>query len=198
MARKTKTVIGDVAPDQDRRRSARVRQKEHSIRQQQDNAQADELQKQRRDIHHKALQIALPDADQDSRLLRLPAELRNRIYSLALVQESHIEIKYFTLKPASRRSAPKKASKLGYSPSPPGFLQVSQEVRTEATKIYYGANAFFSRLQCALRVWLWAIGECQRTLLRDIRGFDTTWAADYAWESLVDIESVEGGLMGRV
>lgn len=148
-------------------------------------------------MHHKALQIALLDADQDSRLLRLPAELRNRIYTLVPVQESHIVIKRFTLWSTSRRNAPKKASKLGYSPSPPGILQVCQELRTEATKVYYGANAFFSESQCALRVWLWAIGEHQRTLLRDVRGFSTTIASTFARSALEIIESVERELMGR-
>ncbi|KAK4610581.1 hypothetical protein CLAFUW4_14138 [Fulvia fulva] len=61
----------------------------------------------------------------DSRLLSLPAELRNKIYRLVLVEDSEIIIPPW-----------------GPLPAPPGLLATNTQIRNEASSIYFQENNF--------------------------------------------------------
>ena len=60
-------------------------------------------------------------------LLDLPAELRNQIWSYALVSKKPIKV--------PQKLTPK-------TPLHPGLLSVNRQVRAECTPIYYGENTF--------------------------------------------------------
>lgn len=62
-----------------------------------------------------------------SRLLALPAELRNNIYTFALVNTEPVDI--------------------DSSCNEPGLLLVNRQIRAEARKIYYTSNQFFVVIQ---------------------------------------------------
>lgn len=74
----------------------------------------------------------LSEHQQPSAFERLPAELRNRIYHLALVEDEPIEVTDnfgLILKP--------------YAPShQPALTRTSRQIRSETLPIYYGENAF--------------------------------------------------------
>ncbi|KAK5127467.1 hypothetical protein LTR85_006806 [Meristemomyces frigidus] len=65
------------------------------------------------------------DEETQSPLLKLPAELRNAIYRLSVVERNKVMI-------SSRRPAPPQ----------PGIMQVSRQVRAEIVSIYYKENTF--------------------------------------------------------
>lgn len=110
----------------------------------------------------------------DSSLLStLPAELRNAIYEMAVLEEDAIDV---NIKPVSSRSP---NSDSGHWPSwkPPALLQTCRQVRSEAAPIFYGNNTFavsrwrFMRDASGLLIlikWLSLIGAESRALLRDI------------------------------
>jgi len=102
---------------------------------------------------HDAADIECSDAQsivQDCALLRLPAELRNDIYSVALTSTTGIMI------PTS-----------GNVIAPP-LLHSCQQIRKEATKLYYAKNAF-------------------RALVTEdslvFPGYPVLWASKVGWES---------------
>ena len=99
---------------------------------------------------------------QGSRLLRLPAELRNRIYEEVLISEKPIYLNTTHVRPHAtwRWSL--------------GVLQACQMIRAEAQPVYYSNNSFcFSSLwgatelkeDVALASWLSAVST--RTLYSD-------------------------------
>lgn len=101
-----------------------------------------------------------------SPLLALPAELRNRIYEFVAVLEHEIHINVETKLRHSRKRCYEEHK---HSPAEPRFFRTCQQIRKEATEIYYGNNAFeiFNLLQ--LRLWLKRLGEQRRKLLKRIR-----------------------------
>ncbi|KAI5362835.1 Putative 2EXR domain-containing protein [Septoria linicola] len=82
-------------------------------------------------------QIAPPK----SQFLSLPAELRNEIYSHALVQRCPIQLPYAYETRSSTRSSPHTIGKTVYAGEPP-LLSASRTIRAEAMPIYYGCNIF--------------------------------------------------------
>lgn len=75
------------------------------------------------------------------RLLDLPAELRDRVFELAVVSEEPIRV--VEAKHAS-------GNERGYfkAQSPPALIQASRQTRHEALPVYYGKNSFVLILNC--------------------------------------------------
>jgi hypothetical protein len=95
--------------------------------------------------------------NQPSKLLQLPSELRNKIYSLVLVHPTAIRI------PFGQSESSKRA-----------LLRANHQVHDEAVGIYYGNNAFIADcgvwfLNADLICWLRSLGWKKRLLLKDIR-----------------------------
>lgn len=86
---------------------------------------------------------------------RLPPELRNHIYFLALVNSDQTQVK-------------RRISKFWKAPS---LLQTCSQIRTEALPIHYGNNTFtiihWDALE-AIEIWLRAIGPNARGFLRKV------------------------------
>ncbi len=77
-----------------------------------------------------ALQVAVPGFKQSSRLLDLPPEIKNMIYEMVVIED---EIKV--------------TEDTGWVALPqqePAMLKVCQQIRDEATPVFYGANIFRS------------------------------------------------------
>ncbi|KAK3678000.1 translation initiation factor eIF-2B subunit alpha [Recurvomyces mirabilis] len=97
-----------------------------------------------------------------SRLLALPAELRQQIYEYSLVQSDEIVVRL-----AIRRYW-----------RPPALLQTCREIRHEATPTYYADNTFYiyapQHAGCPSAYWLWdwlrCLPESTRTWLRTLQG----------------------------
>ena len=70
---------------------------------------------------------------QDSRLLKLPGELENKIYELVLHYKAALFIRVEPLYNRNHIS-------YRYHPKPLGLLTVCREVRSDAPSIYYGSN----------------------------------------------------------
>ncbi|RMY85846.1 hypothetical protein D0864_07206 [Hortaea werneckii] len=91
--------------------------------------------------------------NQDSRLLDLPPELRNSIYTYVLATDDAIQI------PASGK------------PTRPPLLQVCQQITDEATLLYYSCSKFSlsagKRLKI-LRRWILSLEEEERKCLRAV------------------------------
>lgn len=106
--------------------------------------------------------MALPDrvVKQDSPLLKLPAELRNRIYEEALTSNTSV-----CLRPRP-----------DCTPcwSPPALLMTCQTVRNEASPIYYAKNVFkvkeliYSDCDDVLITWLGVLEPGTRQQIRRI------------------------------
>ena len=56
-------------------------------------------------------------------------------------------------------------------PREPGLLQACEQLREEATAVYYGASVFYAPSTMHFVVWLTAIGEKKRALVSELRGF---------------------------
>ena len=94
---------------------------------------------------------------QNSRLLQLPSELRNRIYEFALTQPNAIRL------PLGQSERDKRA-----------LLRTCHQIHDEAVGIYYGNNAFVADcgawfLNVDLISWLRGLGWKKRIMLRDVR-----------------------------
>ncbi|EMF09388.1 uncharacterized protein SEPMUDRAFT_151426 [Sphaerulina musiva SO2202] len=76
-----------------------------------------------------------------SGFLCLPAELRNQIYSHALVQQTPIILPYAYESRSSSSSFKSRSISNSNSEEPP-LLSTSRAIRAEATSIYYGCNSF--------------------------------------------------------
>lgn len=100
----------------------------------------------------------------NSPLARLPAELRNYIYELVLIETQPIEVNW------------------GYSNlwiAPP-LLQTCRQARSEAAPIYYSGSTFtimHVNTQTKLEAWLRTIGPDARRFLRQVR-------VGLGWEAL--------------
>jgi hypothetical protein len=74
----------------------------------------------------------------DRTLLSLPAELRNRIYTLTLVGTTPIKVRTHAFVPAYQKHVE------------PGLFRTCQQIRTEGLRMYYQDNVF--ELRCT--VWI--------------------------------------------
>ena len=91
------------------------------------------------------------------RLLQLPPELRNKIYSFALVEDNAIMV--------SERS-----DITGDPPVwVPGLLATNRQVRTEATPIFYGENTFWSLTEWSVGNFLNQLGIERRPMVSAYR-----------------------------
>ena len=91
------------------------------------------------------------------RLLRLPPELRNRIYSLAIIEQDPIKIPLTIIEPS------------GPSVSEPALLAVNREVRAETLAIFWGANTFISGSMWMAYHFLNRLSSDKVSRLRNIR-----------------------------
>lgn len=76
--------------------------------------------------------------------MKLPGELRNRIYELVLLTNQTIEIRTRSMPPDLRHSRSVHINDPGKTVSweKPGLLRVSEQIRAESCSIYYGNNDF--------------------------------------------------------
>ncbi|KAK3116837.1 hypothetical protein LTR53_002401 [Teratosphaeriaceae sp. CCFEE 6253] len=102
------------------------------------------------------------DPQSESPLLKLPPELRNRIYHEALVELNVIQVQATRCDPANWQ--------------PPGLLQTCRLVRAEASKMYYTNNAFWVDVQGEVQSdiapvlpWLRALDANARDALRGVQ-----------------------------
>lgn len=98
-----------------------------------------------------------------SRLLSLPAELRNEIYSHALVQLTPIVLPY---------ACETRSSKSASSGREPSLLSTSRTIRVEATPIYYGCNIFAAPSHASAHRFLKQLGYAKIQGLRMFRPVD--------------------------
>jgi len=120
---------------------------------------------------------AAPKQQSTSPLLKLPAELRDAIYTLALVDDEPIYI-----------SLPEPARPL--SLREPALLAVNRQIRNETLPIYYGTNIFEPRSSVTTENFLRLLGSGRIALLKSLRAFarighcsrdGATAAAEIAW-----------------
>lgn len=123
-------------------------------------------------------------ADEQCRLLKLPPELRNRIYELALSDHD-------------RRIA---VNLDKHSRGVPPLLQVCRQTRREALSMYYGGATFgcywlheTSRVEMACQ-WFELIGDEAAKHVRHIRVCAGTWNPfNYCYDGLIfDIDTSNG------
>ena len=98
-----------------------------------------------------------------SLLLSLPAELRNEIYSHALVQQSPIILPY---------AYETRSSKSASNGKEPSLLSASRAIRAEATAIYYGCNIFEAPSHASAYRFLKQLGYAKIKGLRMFRPVD--------------------------
>jgi len=119
---------------------------------------------------HTALS-AMTCSDEHSHSMRLPAELRDRIYELALVSDEQFEIdvKY-------SRNDRRKYVRTIRPPVEPPLLRVSRQIRDEALPVHYGNNIFCGMDKVGFGVWLQRLGPQKRSLLRHLRSFKLSFS----------------------
>ncbi|KAI7238840.1 hypothetical protein KC330_g2322 [Hortaea werneckii] len=109
------------------------------------------------------------EIDQDSRLLDLPPELRNSVYTYALATDDVIQI------PASGK------------PTRPPLLKVCQQITKDATLLYYSCNKFSISAGKRLKIfrrWILSLEEKERkclgpvTITRDVSGKTATMVSE--------------------
>ncbi|TKA69474.1 hypothetical protein B0A49_05212 [Cryomyces minteri] len=103
---------------------------------------------------HWVYELDESDADAPFPFLELPAELRNNIYSLALVQPSRINVYD------------------GSSSKQPPLTRVCKQIRGECLPLFYGANEFYAEVfapRFKLPFWFRVIGNANCLLLRSLR-----------------------------
>lgn len=120
--------------------------------------------------HIDGLQKASPGAAQNSLLLRLPAELRNRIYELVLVINGHLEVDP-NFDAHAPFPFPGEASELRMIEviKEPALLRSCSEIRTEATEMYYTQNTFICCDRDKLLRWVTNLDVKRQKMLGDIR-----------------------------
>jgi hypothetical protein len=117
------------------------------------------------------LQLAHPRASQNSLLLNLPPELRNRIYELVLVSHDLIEVdsNHANYEVEDNLEEDKSTIK------EPPLLRTCQIIRNEATPLYYSSNAFSCHYNCSSNAFpiliRWIRGRTPEkcTMLTDVR-----------------------------
>ena len=145
----------------------------------------------RKSTHNK-----VPDADKGSRLLSLPAELRNKIYEFVLVEDERILLPNLTREIGNLLPDDGAVDWMN-GLMRPGFLNTSKQVRDEATSIYVGSNRFQSswNRSCgrSILTWLRAIGKDGRNALTDVSVSRTSHFA----VALSGLEKIEGYLAAQ-
>ncbi|KAI7236399.1 hypothetical protein KC330_g3726 [Hortaea werneckii] len=139
-------------------------------------------------------------------LATLPAELRNEIYKLTLIEEkvsvigsvkkyrnhlnrqNHAPIDDLS-QVANARVARKKSTSHANRINPwvePALLQVSRKIRDEASKMYYGSNSFIARTKLVdfAKLGAWLETLCRRCGRQPLHAFrisviDVTWLGLY-------------------
>lgn len=87
-------------------------------------------------------------------LLKLPAELRNRIFELALIEDKPIDMGTWGKNPDRRDGAAVLcAYRMVVGASEPSLLRTCQNVRKEGLPIYYGQNVFHYSSAFAPNSW---------------------------------------------
>lgn len=119
----------------------------------------------------------------------LPAEIRNRVYDLALVSAKDINLNTFRSQIAAYENALKQ----------PPLTRVNKSIRSEALPIFYGCNKIKLSLRwCdpAVLKWLSHIGASNRKLLLNVEAYCarprgrrrlTIWSADEVESALAKI-----------
>ena len=115
-------------------------------------------------------QMAQPTNDNPCHLLKLPAELRNRIYRLALISDEPVHI-YVKLRCETVGSS--EYSTTAYT-SEPAFLATCKDIRKEALAVFYGGNIFRTPFPSTdiWQPWLLNIAPEKRRLLNNVRVHD--------------------------
>jgi len=120
-------------------------------------------------------------AKRQNLLMKLPAELRNVIYNSVLVTDE-----LNTIRPRKWRSTTKKA-KLGTPDrrKEPALLQVSREIRNEASMVHYQNNSFKLSvdLDQVKKACAWLKGIAQRCGSHPFKHFDFS-ITKMAWDEL--------------
>ena len=147
---------------------------------------------------HKILQRAQTGAAQNSLLLDLPPELRNRVYEHVLVSNDSIEVDpnygYYGIEDDLEDDLEEDRSTI----KEPPLLQTCQMIRNEATQLYYSSNRFSCRTKYKLFRWIQGFGTSKRAMLKDVRASDSCDPAIRDQMDLVyllaDVDSMEGAL----
>ena len=115
--------------------------------------------------HQRDLQHPKRGDPQNSLLLALPPELRNAIYSMALVCDDPIPVDPDTDTTETEDR---------YEPDnvvvqEPGLLRICQFMRNEASKMYYSTSTFYALDYKKMLHWIQGIGPEKSALLEDVR-----------------------------
>lgn len=121
--------------------------------------------------HYRRLQIATTTAAQQSLLLSLPPELRNRIYELVLIDEEFIPLRQDSedTKAVTRAGQRVRKPLVETTIEEPPLLQSCRQIRNEAIQIYYARNTFVCESTTRLVHWLGKLGNHGQKMLRDVR-----------------------------
>lgn len=111
----------------------------------------------------RALEHNRLDAEQNSLLLALPAELRNQIFHKVLVEEEHINIDSDNRETFSKYFSANKVIE------EPALLQTCRSIRTETISMYYSNNVFISRFAYKFFRWLQGLSSAKRAMLKNVR-----------------------------
>ena len=136
---------------------------------------------------HKAWKCPRLDAFGASKLLLLPAELRNRIYEHALVAEDAIFV--FTAKRIKYED-----TIVTHPIREPVFLSTCRQIRDEATPIYYRSNSFITTIHSELAAWLKVIGKEKRAMLTSVHDH-ALYRMHGLQTALLDLETAEHDLL---
>lgn len=120
------------------------------------------------------------DTSTPTKLLDLPAELRNRIYEFALPSSFNLQ--------KLRRFMDYWDGDL------PGLLQVSQQIRAEVMGIWLADTMFTFQTHRGLRRFLRVTGEQNSGRLKQVRYTQMSWSLDAALKELWEMEESFVGL----
>lgn len=79
-------------------------------------------------------------APSENLMMKLPGELRNRIYESALLVDTDVEVRSRRSPSQPHKMVQQATKKLRWHE--PGLLQASKQIRAEASGVYYGGNQF--------------------------------------------------------
>jgi hypothetical protein len=130
--------------------------------------------------------------------LKLPPELRNRIYELVLVEEKPIQISTWAqsqkpCRPSWCDLMHTLDGQLIAHLREPSVLEVCKQIRTEGLPIFYGQNVFFGDTPDSHRwvEWLAQLGPKKRAMVKNMQltcPYERTW----------DYQHVNGHVPGSV
>ncbi|KAJ4346281.1 beta transducin [Ascochyta clinopodiicola] len=108
-----------------------------------------------------------PKAQTDSKLLRLPAELRNEIYAFALGGNTW-SINMNQGKPRANNATPRALA----------LLQVNRQIHAEAQLFPYLCNTFEGRHSGHLRIWVQSLTPTQRKSITSIKHYQRSYITE--------------------